>query len=125
MSERRACRLVNQPRGTQRYQLTQREDEDALTEAIVELARQYGRYGYPKSRRLAGWQGPGGAHLASRRTQGSAEAEAARSAVVQRWIVRAAAAQARQPWMVVRLREREDVRRNYIFIGRELGVDTT
>jgi hypothetical protein len=38
MSERRACRLVNQPRGTQRYQLTQREDEDALTEAIVELA---------------------------------------------------------------------------------------
>jgi hypothetical protein len=38
MSERQACRLVNQPRGTQRYQLTQREDEDALTEAIVELA---------------------------------------------------------------------------------------
>ena len=33
MSERRACRLVNQPRGTQRYQLTLREDEDALTEA--------------------------------------------------------------------------------------------
>ena len=32
------CRLVNQPRGTQRYQLTQREDEDALTRAIVELA---------------------------------------------------------------------------------------
>ena len=46
MSERRACRLVNQPRGTQRYQLTQREDEDALTRAIVELASQYGRYGY-------------------------------------------------------------------------------
>jgi putative transposase len=40
MSERRACRLVNQPRGTQRYQLTQSEDEDALTEAIVELASQ-------------------------------------------------------------------------------------
>ena len=37
MSERRACRLVNQPRGTQRYQLTQREDEDALTQAIVEF----------------------------------------------------------------------------------------
>jgi putative transposase len=44
MSERRACRLVNQPRGTHRYQLTQREDEDALTRAIVELASQYGRY---------------------------------------------------------------------------------
>jgi transposase InsO family protein len=46
MSERRACHLVNQPRGTQRYQPTQREDEDRLTQAIIELASQYGRYGY-------------------------------------------------------------------------------
>jgi putative transposase len=46
MSERRACRLVNQPRGTQRYHLTRREDEDALTRAITDLATQYGRYGY-------------------------------------------------------------------------------
>jgi putative transposase len=46
MSERWACRLVNQPRGTQRYHLTQREDEDALTRAITDLATQYGRYGY-------------------------------------------------------------------------------
>ena len=45
MSERRACRLVNQPRGTEPYRLTQREDQDALTRAIVELASQYGRYG--------------------------------------------------------------------------------
>ncbi len=59
LSERRACRLVNQPRGTQRYQLTQREDEDALTEAIVELASQYGRYGYRRITALLrrdGWQ---------------------------------------------------------------------
>ena len=46
MSERRECQLVNQPRGTQRYQPTQREDEDRLTQAIIELASQYGRYGY-------------------------------------------------------------------------------
>jgi putative transposase len=46
LSERRACRLVNQPRGTQRYQLTQRADEDALTQAIIAAASQYGRYGY-------------------------------------------------------------------------------
>ena len=46
MSERRACRLVNQPRGTQRYQLTQRADEDGLTQAIIAAANQYGRYGY-------------------------------------------------------------------------------
>jgi putative transposase len=50
LSQRRACRLVNQPRGTQRYQATQREGEDALTRAVVELASQYGRYGY---RRIA------------------------------------------------------------------------
>ena len=46
MSERRACRLVNQPRGTQRYRPTLREDEDALTQVIIQLASQYGRYGY-------------------------------------------------------------------------------
>ena len=45
MSERRAFRLVNQPRVTEPYRLTQREDQDALTRAIVELASQYGRYG--------------------------------------------------------------------------------
>ncbi len=45
-SERHACQLVHQPRGTQRYQPTQRDDEDALTRAIIALASQYGRYGY-------------------------------------------------------------------------------
>jgi len=45
-SERHACQLVDQPRGTQRYQPTQRNDEDVLTRAIVRLASQYGRYGY-------------------------------------------------------------------------------
>ena len=46
MTERWACQLVNQPRGTQRYRPTQREDEDRLTQAIIELAKQYGQYGY-------------------------------------------------------------------------------
>ena len=58
MSERRACRVVNQPRGTQRYQPTQRDDEDALTRAIITLASQYGRYGYRRITALlveAGW----------------------------------------------------------------------
>ena len=32
--------LVNQPRGTQRYRPTQRDDEDTLTQAIVTLASQ-------------------------------------------------------------------------------------
>ncbi len=58
ISERRACQLVNQPRGTQRYQPTQRDDEDALTRAILALASQYGRYGYRRITALlreAGW----------------------------------------------------------------------
>jgi len=45
LSERHACQLVGQPRGTQRYQPTQRDDEDQLTKAIVALASEYGRYG--------------------------------------------------------------------------------
>jgi putative transposase len=45
-SERHACQLVDRPRGTQRYQPTRRNDEDALTRAIIALASQYGRYGY-------------------------------------------------------------------------------
>jgi putative transposase len=52
-------RLVNQPRGTQRYQLTRREDEDALTQAIEELFNHYGRYGYRRITALLkryGWQ---------------------------------------------------------------------
>jgi putative transposase len=44
LSERHACRLVSQPRGTQRYQPTQRNDEDQLTQAIIVLASRYGRY---------------------------------------------------------------------------------
>ena len=40
MTERRACRLANQPRGTQRYRAIRREDEDALTQSIIQLASQ-------------------------------------------------------------------------------------
>src|SRR5580704_16199937 len=46
MSERHACRLVNQWRTTQRYQPTQLEDEDGLTQSILALASKYGRFGY-------------------------------------------------------------------------------
>ena len=46
VSERVACRVVGQSRSTQRYQPLSRNDEDALTHAIIALAAQYGRYGY-------------------------------------------------------------------------------
>ena len=58
LSERRACHLLHQPRGTQRYQPTQRQDEGRLTQAIIALACQYGRYGYRRITallQLAGW----------------------------------------------------------------------
>jgi transposase InsO family protein len=58
LSERQACRLVGQPRGTQRYSVIVRADEDALTQAIIGLASQYGRYGYRRITSLlneAGW----------------------------------------------------------------------
>ena len=38
LSERHACRIISQPRGTQRYVPTLRADEDALTQAIIALA---------------------------------------------------------------------------------------
>ena len=58
LSERHACRLLGQWRGTQRYQPIHRLDEDKLTRAVVALAAQYGRYGYRRITALlrnAGW----------------------------------------------------------------------
>lgn len=46
VSERRACRVLGHPRSTQRYKPIPAEDEKALTAEIVELASQFGRYGY-------------------------------------------------------------------------------
>ena len=58
VSERRACRVLGQPRTTQRYAAVGRPDEDALTAAIICLASQYGRYGYRRITallRTEGW----------------------------------------------------------------------
>ena len=57
-SERRACAALGQHRSTQRKVPRGRDDEERLTADIVELARQYGRYGYRKVAELlrrAGW----------------------------------------------------------------------
>jgi hypothetical protein len=58
VSERRACAALGQHRSTQRKVPRGREDEERLTADIIELARQYGRYGYRKIAELlrqAGW----------------------------------------------------------------------
>lgn len=46
ISERRVCRALGQPRSTQRYERQKPNDEETLTLRLVELASQYGRYGY-------------------------------------------------------------------------------
>ena len=46
LSERGLRQLVNRSRDTQRYRTAQRENENALTQAVIELASQYGRYRY-------------------------------------------------------------------------------
>jgi len=58
VSERHACRVLDQHRSVQRYEAQPREDEDALTAAIIQLASQFGRYGYRRITALlrnAGW----------------------------------------------------------------------
>ena len=58
MSDRRACAALGQHRSTQRKVPQGRDDEARLTADIVELASQYGRYGYRKIAALlrhAGW----------------------------------------------------------------------
>jgi putative transposase len=59
VSERRACAALGQHRSTQRKTSQGRDDEERLTADIVDLARQYGRYGYRKIAELlratAGW----------------------------------------------------------------------
>ena len=46
VSERRACRVIGQPRCTQRYRKRPLDDEEQLRERIVYLASRFGRYGY-------------------------------------------------------------------------------
>jgi len=46
ISERRACQVIGQPRSTQRYDKQVPGDEELLRQRIIELASEYGRYGY-------------------------------------------------------------------------------
>jgi transposase InsO family protein len=58
ISERFACRVLGQHRSTQRRAPKMADDEVALTAAIIDWARQYGRYGYRRITallRAEGW----------------------------------------------------------------------
>ncbi len=59
VSERRACRLSDQHRSTLRHRSRGRVDEKRLVADMIELAKQYGRYGHRRIAVLlrdAGWQ---------------------------------------------------------------------
>ena len=59
VSERRVCRVLGQHRSTQRRLPRGRADKEHLVEDMIELTRQFGRYGYRRVSALlrdAGWQ---------------------------------------------------------------------
>jgi putative transposase len=59
VSERRACRVLDQPRSTQRREKQIPSDEPRLVRRMVQLASDYGRYGYRRVTallRTEGWQ---------------------------------------------------------------------
>lgn len=56
-SQRRVCKLLNQPRSTQKYQCRIKDDEPALVKAILTMAKEYGRYGYRMITGLLNWDG--------------------------------------------------------------------
>ena len=59
VSQRRACRVLGQPRSTQRQAPTAKEEEGRLVARMLELVRQHPRYGYRRIwalLRRQGWQ---------------------------------------------------------------------
>ena len=54
VSERRACRVVDQPRSSQRYSSTKAELDTALMQRMVALSRENPRYGYRRVWALSG-----------------------------------------------------------------------
>ena len=58
-SERRVCRVLGQPRSTQRRRKQMRSDETALRTDVARLASRFGRYGYRRVTevlRTEGWE---------------------------------------------------------------------
>lgn len=59
VSERRACKVLGQPRSSQRFKGKPREDEGPLVKRMLELARSLPRFGYRRIGRLLrreGWR---------------------------------------------------------------------
>ena len=59
VSERRACKVLGQSRTTQRYRPIISDSDTKLRQRVIELASQYGRYGYRRITALLnneGWK---------------------------------------------------------------------
>lgn len=59
ISERRACKVLGQSRSTQRYRPITNDSDIKLRKRVIELASQYGRYGYRRITALLwneGWK---------------------------------------------------------------------
>lgn len=115
VSERRLCRVLGQHLSTQRKAPCGADDEAALTEDIIALAQQYGRYGYRRVTALlrggvACEPQAGRAYLASRGAQSAAKVAEARAAVAERRIMYPAATRVSRPCLVLRFRRRADPR---------------
>lgn len=46
VSERRACKVIGQPRTTQRYKMKINYKKESIRSRVIELVEEYGRYGY-------------------------------------------------------------------------------
>ena len=66
VSERRACRVLNQARSTHRHRPGVPNDEPRLVARLIELATMYGRYGY---RRITGLLRGEGWHVNHKRVE--------------------------------------------------------
>ena len=114
MSERHACRLLGQWRGTQRYEPMDRSDEDELTRAVIETGEAVrtlwlsANHSAAAEWRLASRQRAGTANLAAGRAKSAAKTKAKKTVMVERRFLRAAQAGATQPGVELRLCERED-----------------
>jgi transposase InsO family protein len=93
----------------------QQPDEEALTEAIIQLASEYGRYGYRRITALlqeAGWSVGKDRVQRIWRREGLKvpQTKAARKVVVQRWLMHPTPASACESCLELRFCERQDAR---------------
>lgn len=57
ISERRACKIFGQYRSTQRYKKQESYFDTEVRKRVIELASEYGRYGYRKITALVNREG--------------------------------------------------------------------